>query len=30
MMDLLYEAASVGVKIELVVRGICTLIPKTI
>ena len=27
MMDLLYEAASVGVKIELVVRGICTLIP---
>lgn len=27
MMDLLYEAAQVGVKIELVVRGICTLIP---
>lgn len=27
IMDLLYEAASAGVKIELVVRGICTLIP---
>lgn len=27
MIDLLYKAASIGVKIELIVRGICTLIP---